>query len=291
MKPNFLSTLFSSILAKIKGAFWKLCYQHLAKSYQREDWKFMNYGYAPLEGNPEMMPLEPADAQERYCIQLYRHVAGDVDLAGLEVLEIGSGRGGGADYVARYLKPKTTIGVDFAKDAVEFCNRNYRVDGLSFKVGNAEALPFADDRFDAVINVESSHCYPSVAAFLGQVKRVLREGGHFLFADMRSKADLTVLREQIRESGLALIRETEITPNVLRALKLDNERRIAMAKQMVRKSKLRNFLKFAGTEDTKFNKMLKNGEMVYVSCVLQKNNSGVSLHRSAEAQNTSFNLA
>jgi ubiquinone/menaquinone biosynthesis C-methylase UbiE len=274
MKTNFVSALFSSILAKIKGALWKLCYQHMAKSYQREDWKFMNYGYAPLDGNPEMMPLEPADAQERYCIQLYRHVASDVDLAGLEVLEIGSGRGGGADYIKRYLKPKTMIGVDFAKDAVAFCNRNYCVDGLSFKVGNAQSLPFADSSFDAVMNVESSHCYPSVEAFLGQVKRVLREGGHFLFADMRDKEDLSVLREQLRKSGMTLIRETEITPNVLRALKLDNERRTSMVKQTVPKSKLKGFLKFAGVEDTKFNKMLKNGEMVYISCLLQKRNGG-----------------
>ncbi|QDU31359.1 Phthiotriol/phenolphthiotriol dimycocerosates methyltransferase [Anatilimnocola aggregata] len=58
------------------------------------------------------------------------------------------------------------------------------MEGLSFVVGDAENLPFEDDTFDAVVNVESSHCYRSDPAFLAQVRRVLRTGGHVLFADL-----------------------------------------------------------------------------------------------------------
>jgi ubiquinone/menaquinone biosynthesis C-methylase UbiE len=272
MQTNFISSLFRAIFAKLKGALWKWWYQYLAKSYKKQEWKFMNYGYAPLDENPEMVALDTADADNRYCIQLYHHVASAVDLTGLEALEIGSGRGGGADYIKRYLKPQRMIGVDFAKDAVEFCNQNYSVAGLSFKVGDAQALPFADNSFDAVINVESSHCYPSMEAFLGQVKRVLRDGGHFLFADLRSKESVDVLREQLRNSGLKVIKETNITPNVVRALKLDNDHRTTLIKSMIRKSMVKTFLKFAGAEDSDINIKLKNGETIYTSCVLQKSN-------------------
>ncbi len=270
MKTNFLSTFINSMLSKIKGALWKLWYQHLAKVYRRKDWKFMNYGYAPLDGSPEMMALEPVDAINRYCIQLYHHVASAIDLTGLEVLEVGSGRGGGTDYIKRYLKPKSLIGVDFAKDAVDFCNQNYAVEGLSFKVGDATALPFPDNSFDAVINVESSHCYPSMEAFLGQVKRVLRNGGHFLFADLRNKENIDDLREQLNKSGLKIVKETEITPNVVHALKLDNEHRTTLIKEMIRKSMVKTFLKFAGTENSDIHNRFKSGKTIYMSCIMQK---------------------
>lgn len=273
MKTNFASAWYHSLLAMLKGFLWRLWYQHLAKSYQKEEWKFMNYGYAPLGDHPEMMYLEKADAENRYSIQLYHHVASAIDLAGRDALEIGSGRGGGADYIKRYLNPKTMIGVDFAKDAVDFCNRNYAVDGLAFKVGNAEALPFADGSFDAVINVESSHCYPSMEKFLGEVKRVLRDGGHFLFADFRPKESMDVLREQLHQSGLTVVRETEITPNVVRSLKLDNEHRTTLIKQIIRKSMVKTFLRFAGTEDSGINHKLNNRDILYISCVVQKSKS------------------
>ena len=53
--------------------------------------------------------------------------------------------------------------------------------------GDAQNLPFPDESFDAVINVEASHIYPNFERFLGEVARVLRPGGHFLYADFRNR--------------------------------------------------------------------------------------------------------
>ena len=44
-------------------------------------------------------------------------------------------------------------------------------DNLSFVEGNAENLPFDDESFDLVYNVESSHCYGDMGAFIEQVHR------------------------------------------------------------------------------------------------------------------------
>jgi fatty-acid O-methyltransferase len=57
--------------------------------------------------------------------------------------------------------------------------------GLDFVQGDAQNLHFPDQSFDAVINVEGSHIYPNFERFLGEVARVLRPGGHFLYADFR----------------------------------------------------------------------------------------------------------
>ena len=37
-------------------------------------------------------------------------------LNGLNVLEVGSGRGGGLNYISRYLNPSSCIGVDYSEN-------------------------------------------------------------------------------------------------------------------------------------------------------------------------------
>jgi len=268
--PDNLYTMFSRISPKLKSIYLKHWYQILARLYQRNDWKFMNYGYAPLADQTRKICLDKADEDNRFCIQLYDHVASTVDLRDLEVLEVGSGRGGGADYIERYLKPEKMVGLDLSENAVIFCNKIYANNGLSFKAGNAESLPFPDNSFDIVLNVESSHCYGSMDAFLGQVKRVLREGGYFLFADFRRKETIADLRENLKKSGLSLIKETDITPNIIKALQLDNKRKTTLIKENIHKSLVGLFLQFAGVKGSKIYERFNSGETIYLNFVLQK---------------------
>src|SRR5438046_890034 len=85
---------------------WKPIYEMLAKKIKVSDWHFMNYGYAPFEFE-EPLQLKSKDETNRYSIQLYHHLISAIDVEGLDVLEVGSGRGGGAKYIHEYLKPKT----------------------------------------------------------------------------------------------------------------------------------------------------------------------------------------
>src|SRR5262245_45298137 len=165
----------------------------------------MNYGYATTE--PHTLVLEPADDPDRHWVQLYHHVAGAIDLRGSRVLEIGSGRGGGSSFIKRYLKPAHMIGMDLSKHAVEWSQKRHRLDGLEFRVGDAEKLSFDDGTIDAVINVESSHCYPSFDKFLAEVHRVLRPGGHFLYADFRAQDDIPDWQKSLHNCGLVLLRQ------------------------------------------------------------------------------------
>lgn len=259
------------ISPRLKTLLWRQWYQFLAGyNHQNTDWKFMNYGYAPLDSQEERLELNKADELDRYWIQLYHHVASAVDLKGLDVLEVGSGRGGGASYIKRYLKPKTMVGVDFSEKAVAFCNRNHPVEGLSFVPGNAESLPFEDNWFDAVVNVESSHGYSSMDTFLGQVRRVLRPGGYFLYADLHGQDIVDVLLDQLRRSEMILIRETNITPNVLESLRSDNEYKEKLIKASIPKSLIRSFQEFAGVEGTRIYEGFRMGKLIYLSFVFQK---------------------
>src|SRR5262249_47022535 len=154
-----MSPLFSSIgvaayrFPAVRRLLWRGWYQFLARQYPDRQWTFMNYGHRPTHG---AMPFALAveDEADRSCIQLYQIVAGPVELDGREVLEVGSGRGGGASFVARYHRPSRIVGVDLSPVAVAFCRARHRVPGLTFEVGDAERLRFEAASFDVVINVE-----------------------------------------------------------------------------------------------------------------------------------------
>jgi len=285
MVAEFFARVFRAF-PRLKVFLWQKAYDLLSKACADRDWTFMNYGYAAEAGLPALLP---SDEPNRFCVQLYGHLAGKVDLAGKKVLEIGSGRGGGADYINRGLNPAAVTGIDFSPYAVQFCRKNFDSAGLVFQVGRAEALPFVDASFDVVFNVESSHCYEAMAPFLAEVKRVLSPGGYFLFADFRAADEIDDLRRDLNHSGLALIEETDITANVLAALDVDHEsktleidRRIAAniglaadAPPFSAKAGLHKFLvkwisEFTGVRDSAIYDQFKDRNSIYISCVLRK---------------------
>jgi len=81
--------------------------------------------------------------------------------------------------------PRTAPRLDLNPASVEKCRKSHDVPGLDFVQGDAQNLPFPDESFDAVINVEASHQYPDFGRFLAEVVRVLRPGGYFLYTDNR----------------------------------------------------------------------------------------------------------
>ncbi len=255
------------VAAKLLNPFMKIWYWYVSRS-DRAAWAtFLNYGYA--DGSNEL-DLEDKDEINRYPIQLYDHVADTISFEGLDALEVGSGRGGGASYIARYLKPESLVGLDICRKAVRFCTNFHSIKGLSFCHGDALNLPFGNDRFDVVLNVESSHRYADMNRFLREVCRVLRPGGRFLFTDFRRRKEVATLKKQLNDSGLRLISEQRITPSVIRALDTDDERRRALTEKMAPRFLHKLAREFAGTRGTTLYRSFVSGEREYLSFVLQK---------------------
>ncbi|MFA5394133.1 MAG: class I SAM-dependent methyltransferase [Candidatus Ratteibacteria bacterium] len=230
---------------------------------------FLNYGYA--DDNLKL-ELRKKDDKNRYCIQLYNHIVASlaVELKGLDVLEVGSGRGGGASYIARYFNPGSITGIDICRKAVKFCTEHYAVNEVSFVCGNALKLPFKSNSLDVVVNVESSHGYPNIRRFFREVNRVLKPGGYFLLADFRNKNSIDLLREQLRASGLKIIKEKTITPNIIKALDLDSERRENLIKRLVPKLLHKPSMALAGVKGTAAYTSFVTGQKEYLSFVLRK---------------------
>lgn len=254
---------------QFKRLLWRRWYQYLA-GYRQSEWRFMNYGYTSLTDDEPALALQPDDEPNRYSIQLYHRVASAVPLAGQGVLEVGSGRGGGASFVKRYHQPRNMTGVDFSAKAVSFCQGQHRLEGLSFVVGDAESLPFDDESFDAVLNVESSHCYGSMPKFLEQVRRVLRPGGHLLFADLRSAEDRERLHRDLESSGMTILEQEDIRENVVAALRCESARKLALIEKSVSQPLQNAFRQFAAVEGSEVYDGFKTGATVYLRYLLQK---------------------
>ncbi len=266
-----ISRLFALLcrFAPLKRLLWRRWYQFLAGHYKIEEWQMMNYGYAPLPATPLIL-LDPADESERYGLQLYHWVTQSADLYGGQVLEIGCGRGGGAAWLHHARHPDSTTAVDFSAEAIALCQQRYSAAGLSFQVGDAERLAFQDESFDAVVNIESSHCYGSMAAFVAEARRVLKPGGRLLFADFRDTDKLDALRQHLLGSGLTLIHESNITPHVLAALDADNDRKLALMRKIIPQQLMNSFEDFAAVKGSLVYEEFRTGRMQYYHFVLEK---------------------
>ena len=183
----------------------------------------MNYGYA-FENESQNPPLDEVDEPERYSAQLYHVVASQVKLTGAKLLDVGSGRGGGTSFVHRYFNPENTTGMDRAESAIAFCKNVYKGwETLNFTSGDAMNMPFEDGAYDAVLNVESSHCYPDRNRFFKEVHRVLKPGGSFLYTDFFARGEKAT--ENLKGAGFEDVHVLDITRDVLRGLDRDHARR------------------------------------------------------------------
>jgi ubiquinone/menaquinone biosynthesis C-methylase UbiE len=193
--------------------YWALYTRYLSG----DDRVLINLGYE--EDPPMALPLAESDEPNRYFIQLYHRTATQADLTGKEVLEVSCGHGGGASYLVRTLGPASYTGLDLNPAGVDFCRKRHQLPGLDFVQGNAENLPFADQSFDAVINIEASYLYPRFPRFLAEVARTLRPGGHFLYADSRPRNGIATWEEELSDTRMRLMSETVISEQVARGLK------------------------------------------------------------------------
>lgn len=259
---SLLERLFS--MPPIRKAIWGLWYPFLTRRLRGEEVLFLNYAF---ETDPPVgLRLEAADEVNRGCIQLYHHVASQVDLRGKTVLEVSCGHGGGASWIMRTMQPAAYTGLDLNPTGIRFCQQRHQIAGLAFTQGDAQRLPFADASLDAVINVEASHCYPDFPGFLAEVARVLKPGGHFLYADFRFEPDIAAWESAIAAAtALRVVQTRIINTEVLRGMAMNAQRSQDLIVQ-----RLPGFLHalgrdFAGIPGARVHAALRDGEMTYRS--------------------------
>ncbi|MCD9015177.1 class I SAM-dependent methyltransferase [Parachryseolinea silvisoli] len=249
----------------------RVTYEVLAKYIPAADWHFMNYGYIPGAAEVESSPPPSGVKDQWHSANMYHYLACKVPLVEKKVLEVGSGRGGGAAYIVRTFSPAQYIGLDIAKNAIELARKLHPYPGLSFVQGSGESLTMEDNSIDVVINVESCHGYGDVKKFLREVARVLRPGGYLLLVDFRNSVEnMELFWQELIDSGMVIVSKEDISANVVKAIESEDESKRKKIASLVPRKYQKLFCDFAGVVGSRFYLTLKNGSRPYYRFVLRK---------------------
>ena len=141
---------------------------------------------------------------------------------------------------------------------------------LDFIEGNAMSLPFDEASFDIVYNVESSHCYSDMDAFVSEAYRVLRPGGMFAWTDFRDDAKMREVHNIFRESKFDIVKQSDVTTEVLKALDEISDDKQTRIKKATSFAIRRSFETFAGVRGTPVYESFQNGSLRYYRYLLRK---------------------
>jgi ubiquinone/menaquinone biosynthesis C-methylase UbiE len=103
------------------------------------------------------------------------------------VLEIGCGLGRGAALLAREMGFRNVVAFDLEEILIRRARRILPSDlaeAVTFFVGDAQALPFPDAGFDAVVNFGIIHHVLDWRGCIAEISRMLRPGGYFYFEEI-----------------------------------------------------------------------------------------------------------
>ena len=97
--------------------------------------------------------------------------------AGLRWLDVGCGSGAFTALLMQHCAPAEAQGVDPSDAQLAYACARPDARGATFQVGDAMALPFADDRFDAAAMALVIFFVPDPAKGVAEMARVVRPGG------------------------------------------------------------------------------------------------------------------
>jgi SAM-dependent methyltransferase len=121
-------------------------------------------------------------AYERYVGRWSRLVAREF-LAWLAVangrrwLDVGCGTGALSQSILEQGAPSAVIGIDASAGFVDHARGHISDPRASFRVGDAQALPFEDAAFDAAVSGLVLNFVPDPARMVGAMRRVVKPGG------------------------------------------------------------------------------------------------------------------
>jgi len=106
-----------------------------------------------------------------------------------QVLDVGTGTGSLAVGFARGMPGVKVVGLDLSDVALQLARHNAQESEVSsrvsFKEGDAEDMPFENNRFDLVVSSNTLHLVGNPVRMLDEVRRVLEPKGMFFISDLR----------------------------------------------------------------------------------------------------------
>jgi ubiquinone/menaquinone biosynthesis C-methylase UbiE len=154
---------------------------------------------------------------QRYAASRLERLGGRIE--GRRALEVGCGRGVGAEIILEKFGAASVEAIDLDPKMVDRARRRlaaYDPTRVRISVGNVTSIQAADSMFDAVFDFGAIHLEPQWRQALGEVRRVLKPGGKFFFewvTDRFLRLPYPLVTENFRGMGFPdpglLIKELE----------------------------------------------------------------------------------
>jgi SAM-dependent methyltransferase len=122
---------------------------------------------------------------KKRAVDLAQKLLGFAELHGKQdFLEAGCGNGVVAKYIAaRY--QSDVVGIDIDPEQIGLAQKSTGdVANIRFLEADVTSLPFTDNSFDVVLSFGVMHYIPNWLDAFREIKRVLRGGGYFIYADI-----------------------------------------------------------------------------------------------------------
>ena len=167
-------------------------------AYYRRNFHYQTDGYLSrqsadlYEHQVELLFRGGADAMRRMILPPLKAFLGNEDGRGFRILELGSGTGAATRSVARAIPRARIVCVDLSVPYTKHARKELRdFDYVEVVQGDASALEFRDDCFDAVYSVFLFHELPPEIRqqVVDESLRVLKPGGFFGLVDSLQKGD------------------------------------------------------------------------------------------------------
>ena len=157
--------------------------------------------------------LTTSKTNEIMTHHLHRYALAKFFVKNKIVLDIASGEGYGSALLSE--TASFVYGVDIDKNVVEFSNKKYKRDNLSFIVGSTSKIPLEDKSVDVVVTFETIEHHSEHEEMMQEIKRVLKEGGvmvisspdKLVYSDMSGFRNPYHIKELYREEFKQLLKQ------------------------------------------------------------------------------------